>query len=133
PVFSRTRNAISSGSVFVDAIVDSIRKAAEVPHTPWFTLIPPVIGTRSQAHYASALCITLKTRSDLRRAKNLARYWKSSAKEGEKHKDVITPSGSTLSEMQGVLTEERQKAVDALWSKLKSGELPLRSTVVTQA
>ncbi|KAJ3749484.1 hypothetical protein DFH05DRAFT_1476938 [Lentinula detonsa] len=132
-VFHRTRNAISFGSVFMDAIVDAIREAAEEPHSPWSILIPPVIGPRSQDHYTSALSITLKTRSDLRRTKNLARYWKSFAKENEIHEDVITPSVSTLSEVQEVLTAERQKAVDALWSKLKSGELPLRSTIVTQA
>ncbi|KAJ3999325.1 hypothetical protein F5050DRAFT_1805162 [Lentinula boryana] len=133
PVFHRTRSAISFGSVFMDAIVDAIREAAEVPHSPWSTLIPPIIGPRSQDHYMSALSITLKTRSDLRRTKNIARYWKSSAKEDENHEDVITPSASTLSEVQETLTAERQKAVDALWSKLKSGELPLRSTIVTQA
>ncbi|KAF8828685.1 hypothetical protein HHX47_DHR3000223 [Lentinula edodes] len=133
PVFHRTRSAISSGFVFMDAIVDAIREAAEVPHSPWSALIPPVIGARSQDHYASALSITLRTRSDVRRIKNLARYWKSSAQEDEKHKDVITPSGSTLSEVQEVFTTERQKAVDALWIKLKSGELPIRSTVVSQA
>ncbi|KAJ3847956.1 hypothetical protein EV368DRAFT_5039, partial [Lentinula lateritia] len=133
PVFRRTRSAISSGLVFMDAIVDAIREAAEVPHSPWSNLIPPVIGIRSQDHYASALSITLRTRADVRRIKNLARYWKSSAQEDEQHKDVITPSGSTLSEVQEVFTTERQKAVDALWIKLKSGELPIRSTVVTQA
>ncbi|KAJ3842219.1 hypothetical protein F5878DRAFT_577161, partial [Lentinula raphanica] len=132
-VFRQVRGTITSGSIFMDAIVEAIREAAETPHSAWSTLIPSIIGPRSQDHYYSALSITLKTRSDLRRTKNLARYWKSSAQEDEKHKDVITPSGSTLSEVQEVLTAERQKAVDVLWAKLKNGELPLRSTVVTQA
>lgn len=38
-----------------------------------------------------------------------------------------------LSNVQEVLSVKRQQAVDALWSKLRSGELPLRSTVLTQA
>ncbi|KIK69138.1 hypothetical protein GYMLUDRAFT_53621 [Collybiopsis luxurians FD-317 M1] len=132
-VFDRTRSAIASGSLFVDAIVDAIGEAAEVSHSPWSTLIPAVIGERTQDQYMSALSITLKARSDLRQAKNLARFWKTTAKQEGDHADIITPSGSTLSDVQEVLSAERQKAVDALWSKLKSGELAIRSKVVRQA
>ncbi|KAF9073667.1 hypothetical protein BDP27DRAFT_1141246, partial [Rhodocollybia butyracea] len=99
------------------AIVDAIREVAEIPHSPWSTLIPPVIGERSPDHYSSALSITLKTRSDLRCAKNLAQFWKFTAQDDGVHGDIITPSASNLSEVQEVLSLQRQKAVDDLWSK----------------
>ncbi|KAE9403896.1 hypothetical protein BT96DRAFT_917267, partial [Gymnopus androsaceus JB14] len=104
---------------FLEISIDHLEKFL-VPHSPWSTLIPAVIGDRSQDHYASALGVTLQDK--IRSSPNQKLC------PGCDHSVCVYSF-----EVQDVLSVQRQEAVDALWSKLKSGELPIRSTVVTQA
>ncbi|KAF9264146.1 hypothetical protein L218DRAFT_252147 [Marasmius fiardii PR-910] len=133
-VFRKIAIAIDAGSSFASAIVAVMREEVETsPNSPWSKLVPAIVGPRTSDQYASALSIVLKARKDLRHSQNASRFWKQQAKLEDANADVITPSSSILSDVQESLSEERQRAVNDLLRKLRSGEIPIRSRVVTQA
>ncbi|KAL0568390.1 hypothetical protein V5O48_013597 [Marasmius crinis-equi] len=133
-VFHRIAVAIDAGSSFENAVVNTIREEIETtPHSPWSKLVPAVVGPRTPDQYASALGVVLRARRDLIHGKNVSRYWKRQAQLDDANADVITPSSSILSDVQEPLNEERQRAVNELLQKLRTGEIPVRSRVVTQA
>ncbi|KAG7098427.1 hypothetical protein E1B28_000379 [Marasmius oreades] len=133
-VFNKIAAAIDAGSSFASAIVTVIREEIEtLPNSPWSKLVPAIVGPRSADQYTSALGIVLKARKDLRNSQKASHFWKQQAKLDDVNADVITPSSSILSDIQEPLSEERQRAASDLLRKLRSGEIPIRSQVVTQA
>ncbi|KAK7053157.1 hypothetical protein VNI00_003776 [Paramarasmius palmivorus] len=133
PIFHDIAAAINAGASFENAAIGVLRRLVHQPNSPWSRLLPPVIGERTTDQYASALGTVLKTRKDLKHGKNVAQFWKRQAKLDEANTNLVTPSASTLSEVQIALSEDRKQAVDDLLQKLRSGEIPVRSRVVTQA
>ncbi|KAL0072278.1 hypothetical protein AAF712_000040 [Marasmius tenuissimus] len=133
-IFHRIATAIDAGSTFESAIVNVIRQEIDAnPSSPWSKLVPAVVGPRTPDQYAAALSVVLKARKELAHGKNISHYWKRQAKMDDTNAGVITPSSSVLSDVQESLTEERQRAANDLLRKLRSGEIPVRSRVVTQA
>ncbi|EEB94726.1 hypothetical protein MPER_06413 [Moniliophthora perniciosa FA553] len=133
PVFHEIAAAIDAGESFEHAAISVIQGCVDQPDSPWSRLVPAVVGDRSSDQYASALGVVLKTRRDIKHGRNVAQFWKKQAKLDETNADLITPSASTLSDVQIALSEERKRAVDDLLRKLRSGEIPVRSRVLTQA
>ncbi|ESK92107.1 hypothetical protein Moror_10279 [Moniliophthora roreri MCA 2997] len=133
PVFHEIAAAIDAGKSFQHAAISVIRELVDKPDSPWSKLVPAVVGDRSSDQYASALSMVLKTRKDIKHGRNVAQFWKKQAKLDEANANLVTPSASTLSDVQIALSEERKRAVDDLLRKLRSGEIPVRSRVLTQA
>ncbi|KAK1223905.1 hypothetical protein PQX77_013211 [Marasmius sp. AFHP31] len=133
-VFHRIATAIDTGSTLENAIVNVIGQEIDAnPSSPWSKLVPAIVGPRTPDQYAAALSVVLKARKELAHGKNISHYWKQQAKMDDTNVGVITPSSSVLSDVQESLTEERQRAANDLLQKLRSGEIPVRSRVVTQA
>ena len=126
-----THNAISSGRDFEDELVDSIRNAALNPSSPWSSIVPAVIGPRAPDQYRAAISNILRTRQEVVSAKKTAKFWKQTARALGAGLDIITPSPSNVSDIQIALSPERSQAANELLSKLRSGEIPLRSQVVS--
>ncbi|KAK0213097.1 hypothetical protein DFS33DRAFT_1229113, partial [Desarmillaria ectypa] len=133
PVFPRVYKAVMAGEAHDEAVVEVIRDAASKPGSPWSSIIPAVIGPRTNDQYTSALNMTLECRRENRELQAVKKFWKGVAKEDEANADLITPSASTLSSVRVALSEDRQHAVDNLLTKLRDGTIPLRSQVVRQA
>ena len=128
PVLSEAWRAVKAGKPADDALVDSIKKAASRPGTSWSTIVPAITGPRTPEHYLSAINLTLKTRRELKKAIQVGRFWKKTAKMDSAHNNTVTPSSSNLSDLSTQpLSEERQTAVDDLLAKLRSGQPPVRS------
>lgn len=133
PVFPRVHKAIIAGDTHDEALVDAIRDAAAKPGTPWATIIPAVIGPRTNEQYLSAINMTLQSRKENRELQGVKKFWKNVAKEDPANADLVTPSSSNLSAVQAVLSEKRQHAVDDLLVQLRNGSVPIRSQIVSQS
>ncbi|KAG6878767.1 hypothetical protein C0993_008066 [Termitomyces sp. T159_Od127] len=81
-------------------------------------------GYRSQDQYMSALQLTLKSRSELRQCKKIAKFWKKTALQDERNVSLVTPSASTISSIMENLPLDRQKAVEDLITRRKASEPP---------
>ncbi|KAG6889782.1 hypothetical protein C0992_004200 [Termitomyces sp. T32_za158] len=79
-------------------------------------------GHRSRDQYMSALQLTLKSRSQLRQCKKVAKFWKKTALQDERNVSLVTPSASTISSIIENLPPDRQKAVDDLITCRKASE-----------
>ncbi len=133
PVFPRVYKAVMAGEPHDEAVVEAIRDAASKPTSPWSSIIPAVIGPRTNDQYISALNMTLQCRRENRELQAVKKFWKGVAKEDEANADLITPSASTLSAVHVPLSQDRQHAVDNLLTKLRDGTIPIRSQVLRQA
>ncbi|KAF9024552.1 hypothetical protein BDZ89DRAFT_1017475 [Hymenopellis radicata] len=133
PIFPRVHKAIIAGETHDEALVDAIRDAAAKPGTPWVTIIPAVIGPRTNEQYLSAINMTLQSRKENRELQGVKKFWKNVAKEDPANADLVTPSSSNLSAVQAVLSEKRQQAVDDLLAQLRNGSVPIRSQIVSQS
>ena len=132
-VFPRIHEAILAGETHDEAVVQAIRDAAANPDSPWSTLIPAVIGPRTNQQYLSALSMTLQFRRENKDLQAFKKFWKGVAKEDPANTNLITPSTSAISTVQVVLPNDRQRAVDDLLVKLRNGSIPLRGQVLSQA
>lgn len=133
PIFPRVHNAIMTGATHDEAVVEAIREAAAKPDSPWATIIPAVIGPRTNEQYLSALNMTIQCRRENKDLQNVKKFWKNVAKEDPANGNLVTPSSSNLSSIQVILPEKRQRAVDDLLAKLRNGTIPMRSQVITQS
>lgn len=125
--------AIRTGNDFEDSLVDSIRSAALDPTSPWFSIVPAIVGPRAPDQYRSAIQTILSTRKEVAYAKKVAKFWKQTALSLGAGSDIITPSASNISEIKVALTPQRAQAANQLLSQLRSGEIPMRSQVVSAA
>lgn len=126
PVLVDAWRSVDAGQIAEDALVDAIKKAALVPGTSWSRIIPAVIGPRTSDEYLGAIDLALKITQDLKNTRKIAKFWKSSVKNGPSQKDIVTPSPSELSDTSflGDVTRPGQStAVDDLLKQLRSGGL----------
>jgi hypothetical protein len=132
PVLSEAWRAVKAGQPADDALVESIKKAASRPGTSWSTIIPAVTGPRSPEHYLSAINLTLKTRLDLKKAIQVGRFWKKTAKKDPAHTETVTPSASDLSDVSlpnEFKLKERGTEVDDLLANIRINGLPMRTKI----
>ncbi|CAL1709491.1 unnamed protein product [Somion occarium] len=117
-----------------EAVVHAIKDEMDNMGSVWRALLEPIVGQRSPDDYLAQVDCTLKARREARDWRKKARFWKNSAKEGERHAATVTPSVSALSDVVDELPPERQKVVDEMLAKLRNGTLPLkRQTLVRQS
>lgn len=82
-----------------DALVDAIKAAAARPASPWRTLLAPVVGPRAPGAYTAQVACTLGARREARGWRYRAAFWKGCARDGGRHGDTVTPSGSALEDV----------------------------------
>jgi hypothetical protein len=106
--------ALRAGQDADQALVDAIKEAAAVSGSAWDSIISAVSSRRAQDEYLTVLNLTLTVRKELRECRKVAKFCKRTAQEDTHHVETFTPSVSTISSIQVVLSAERQNAVDAL-------------------
>jgi hypothetical protein len=113
---------VKSGSSVDEAIISAIQSAACRPTSPWARILQQPDVTKSDIYKcAIELAATARLRTD--KSVQTARFWRNVARCDPRNHDIITPSPSTLEDMDKERNpEERGNMLDTLLDRLRAGE-----------
>ncbi|KAI0705659.1 hypothetical protein C8Q76DRAFT_751827 [Earliella scabrosa] len=126
PVLDAAYRSVVQGEDAEAALVNAIKRAVAQPESVWRGLLEPVTGPRTQNQYLAQVRCTLDARRQIQDWRKRAKFWKSTARDGGRHVDTVTPSVSAISDVVDALPNERKERVREMMDRLENGELPLR-------